>query len=163
MALIADSGAIFGLYDRRDRHHRALRRCIEKEPGPVLISTAILGEIDYLLRTKLGIPAEVDFLDDVLSSEFMLEPFTTSDLSRARNLIEQYRTLDLGLADAAVVATAEPFPSRTRKLSPAAPMVLHARVCGRVGRRPIKYKARSRNGRAFSFWQQYNDPLNARR
>jgi hypothetical protein len=31
-----------------------------------------------------------------------------------------------------------PFPSRTRKLSPSAPMVLHAQVCGRVGRRPIK-------------------------
>ena len=26
-----------------------------------------------------------------------------------------------------------PFPSRTRKLSPAGPMVLHAKVCGRVG------------------------------
>ena len=31
-----------------------------------------------------------------------------------------------------------PFPSRTRPLSLAAPMVLHAQVCGRVGRRPIK-------------------------
>ena len=28
-----------------------------------------------------------------------------------------------------------PFPSRTRKLSPAGPIVLHAKVCGRVGRR----------------------------
>jgi hypothetical protein len=27
-----------------------------------------------------------------------------------------------------------PFPSRTRKLSPAGPMVLHAKVCGSVGR-----------------------------
>ena len=27
-----------------------------------------------------------------------------------------------------------PFPSRTRKLSPAGPMLLHAKVCGRVGR-----------------------------
>src|SRR5436190_22634640 len=30
-----------------------------------------------------------------------------------------------------------PFPSRTRKLSLSAPMVLHARVCGRVGRRQV--------------------------
>src|SRR5690606_34920403 len=27
-----------------------------------------------------------------------------------------------------------PFPSRTRKLSPSSPMVLHGRPCGRVGR-----------------------------
>ncbi len=31
-----------------------------------------------------------------------------------------------------------PFPSRTRKLSPAGPIVLHAKVCGRVGHRRHK-------------------------
>ena len=34
-----------------------------------------------------------------------------------------------------------PFPSRTRKLSPTGPIVLYAKVCGRVGRRRIKIKA----------------------
>ncbi len=34
-----------------------------------------------------------------------------------------------------------PFPSRTRQLSPAGPIVLHAKVCGRVGRRRHKIKA----------------------
>src|SRR5207248_7896307 len=38
-----------------------------------------------------------------------------------------------------------PFPSRTRKLSPAGPIVLHAKVCGRVGRRRHKIKADLRN------------------
>jgi hypothetical protein len=33
-----------------------------------------------------------------------------------------------------------PFPSRTRKLSPAGPIVLYAKVCGRVGRRRINLK-----------------------
>src|SRR5260370_42504825 len=33
-----------------------------------------------------------------------------------------------------------PFPSRTRKLSPAGPIVLRAKVRGRVGRRRIKIK-----------------------
>src|SRR5882762_2087617 len=36
-----------------------------------------------------------------------------------------------------------PFPSRTRKLSPAGPIVLHAKVCGRVGRRRHKIKCQS--------------------
>ena len=36
-----------------------------------------------------------------------------------------------------------PFPSRTRKLSPAGPMVLHAKVCGSVGRRRHKIKGHS--------------------
>src|SRR5260370_1724142 len=45
-----------------------------------------------------------------------------------------------------------PFPSRTRKLSPAEPMVLHAKVCGRLGRRRHKIKGRSwKHGRPFPF------------
>src|SRR5580700_9890241 len=49
-----------------------------------------------------------------------------------------------------VAQGSHPFPSRTRKLSPAAPMVLPARVGGRVGRRPIKTKApASQDDRGF--------------
>src|ERR1700754_3044984 len=35
----------------------------------------------------------------------------------------------------AIAVGKHPVPSRTRKLSPPAPMVLHGRPCGRVGRR----------------------------
>ena len=107
MALIADSGAIYGLHDRRDRHHRALRKAIEQETGPILISQAILSEIDCLLRAKLGTKAEIDFLDDIIASIFTLVPFTAIDVIRSRDLVVTYRDLDLGLADAAVIATAE--------------------------------------------------------
>src|ERR1700684_2753 len=34
---------------------------------------------------------------------------------------------------AAIAEGSHPFPSRTRKLSPPAPMVLHGKPCGRVG------------------------------
>src|SRR5258708_30447298 len=45
-----------------------------------------------------------------------------------------------------------PFPSRTRELSPAGPMVLHAKVCGRLGRRRHKIKGQSeRSGWPFPF------------
>jgi len=107
MALIADSGAIYGLYDRRDRHHKPLRRALEKETGVVLIPVAILAEIDYLIRSKLGIRAEMNFLDDLLAGAFTLEPFGLDDLARSRDVLEQFPTLNLGLADAVVIATAE--------------------------------------------------------
>ena len=44
-----------------------------------------------------------------------------------------------------------PFPSRTRKLSLAGPMVLHGRPCGRLGdrRQLFKQKSPSRKGWAF--------------
>jgi predicted nucleic acid-binding protein len=107
MALIADSGAIYGLHDRDDRHHRALRKFIVQQRDDIVIPSAILSEIDYLLRAKLGIRAELDFLDDIVAGVFTVEPFTSQDAARSRELLEQYRDLDLGLADASVIAAAE--------------------------------------------------------
>ncbi len=107
MALVADSGAIYALYDAGDRHHSAVRKVVEKERGPILIPMAVLAELDYLLREFLGLEAEVDFLDGLLTGAFTLEPLERQDLVRCRELIEQYRSLDLGLADSAVIATAE--------------------------------------------------------
>jgi hypothetical protein len=112
MAAVADSGAIYGLYNRRDRHHGALRGAIAREPGAILIPAAILSEVDYLLGAKLGVSAELDFMDDILGGAFALESFTVADLHRSRELIEQYATLNIGLADAAVIATAERLGTR---------------------------------------------------
>jgi predicted nucleic acid-binding protein len=104
---IADTGALYALYDADDLHHVAVRETLEREPGPIIVPMAILAELDYLLREFLGIDAELDFLDSVLAGSFVLEPLTRPDLERCRELIAQYRGLDLGLADAAVMATAE--------------------------------------------------------
>src|SRR3954467_6075405 len=41
-----------------------------------------------------------------------------------------------------------PVPSRTRKLSPPAPMVLHSTGCGRVGHR--RHQTRNNGGEAFA-------------
>jgi len=101
MALIADSGAIYALYDARDRHHRAVAQAVDRESGPILIPVAILAEMGYLLRVRLQIHRGSD--DRWLS----LERFELPDLRRCQKLLGLYSDLDLGLADAAVIATAE--------------------------------------------------------
>jgi len=55
MEIIADSGGIYGLYDHRDPAHGSIRRALEKERLPVVIPAPTLGEIDYLMRSRLGI------------------------------------------------------------------------------------------------------------
>lgn len=107
MALVADTGALYALYDADDLHHAAVRQVVESERGPIIIPTVILAELGYLLREFLGVEAELDFLDGIISGAYTLESFTTEDLRRARELIATYRALDIGLADAAVIATAE--------------------------------------------------------
>lgn len=104
---IVDSGAVYALYDTSDVHHLPVREAFKRMRGPLVIPTVILAEVDYLLESFLNIEAEIDFLDAVRAGVFTLEPFTAADLDRCRELILQYRDLNLGLADAAVVATAE--------------------------------------------------------
>ncbi len=107
MALIADTGAIYSLYDAEDAYHDAVSEVVDGDPGPILVPMALLAEIDYLLREHLGVRAELDFLDSLKSGALGLEPLTPEDLKRCRELVSRYRDMELGLADAAVVATAE--------------------------------------------------------
>jgi uncharacterized protein len=107
MALVADSGAIYALYDSRDRHHAAVARAVKNETGSIIVPMAILAEIDYLLRVRLGNRAVARFLEGIVVGAFILEPFTIQDLTRCRALLDIYEDLDLGLADASVIAAAE--------------------------------------------------------
>jgi predicted nucleic acid-binding protein len=80
---------------------------VEGERGPIILPVVILAELDYLLREFLGVEAELDFLEGIARGAYTLESFTAEDLARVRELTATYRALDIGLADAAVVATAE--------------------------------------------------------
>ncbi|HEV8237771.1 MAG TPA: PIN domain-containing protein [Thermoanaerobaculia bacterium] len=136
MTVVADSGAIYALYDAGDRHHRAVAEAFAAVPGPVIVPMALLAEADFLLRRYLGIDAELDFLRSLEDGAFLLEPFTDADVSRVRELVERYRDLDIGVADAAVVATAERLNTRT---------ILT------VDKRHFR-ALRHRNGSAFVLW-----------
>ncbi|HLK21434.1 MAG TPA: PIN domain-containing protein [Bryobacteraceae bacterium] len=106
MALIADSGAIYALYDSRDRHHAAVVAMLD-ESETIILPMAILAEIDYLLRVRLGNRAVLRFLEGIQSGGYLLEPLTATDLIRCVSLIQTHADLNLGLADASVIATAD--------------------------------------------------------
>jgi predicted nucleic acid-binding protein len=107
MAVICDTGAVYALYDADDTNHVAAKAVVEAEVGPLFLPMVLLAEIDYLLTSRLGTDAALDFLESVESGAFTLVAPSSEDLARCRELILQYRDLSLGLADATVVATAE--------------------------------------------------------
>jgi uncharacterized protein len=107
MAIVADSGAVYGLYDKRDASHASIRAAVEKARDVLVLPAPILGEIDYLMRVRLGNQALLRFLADIQEGAFVVEPVTLADLRRCASLIAKYQNLDLGLADATVVAVAE--------------------------------------------------------
>jgi predicted nucleic acid-binding protein len=73
----------------------------------LFLPVVLLAEIDYLLTTRLGVDAALDFVRSVESGAFALVGLSAEDLARSRELLAQYRDLGIGLADATVVATAE--------------------------------------------------------
>lgn len=107
MALIADTGALYALYDHRDKHHLGVRNAVASERGPLLIPVAILAEIAYLLQDRLGPRAEQRFLEGIIQGSFTLCPFTTEDAVFCVDLLAKYKDLNLGFADASVIAAAE--------------------------------------------------------
>ena len=106
MIVVADTGAIVGLIDRSDRHHRQLRDLFAEGGQSWVLPWAILPEVDYLVATHLGAHAEEAFLADVADGTFHVTWGGEDDIAAAARLVKKYRDLKLGLVDAVVIATA---------------------------------------------------------
>src|SRR5207302_9110765 len=113
MAIVADSGAIYALYDKRDSTHAAVRAVVEEERDRIYVPSVILGEIDYFLRGRIGTNGVLRFLTDLANRAFLIEEFTVDDVQRCGEILVKYADLNLGLCDASVVATAERLETDT--------------------------------------------------
>jgi uncharacterized protein len=100
-----DTSALLALADRGDREHAAAEAALADEAGPYLVPAGILGDVGYILG-GLGGAALDAFLADLEDGRLTYEP-GGDDFPRMRELISRYADLDLGLADAAVIACAE--------------------------------------------------------
>lgn len=106
MTLIVDAGALYAQADADDHAHKAVIRLLKAERGPIVTSELAVAEADYLILDRLGVDVEIDFLTDLVDGTFAVECLSNSDLVNARGLVERYRDLRLGLADASLVVLA---------------------------------------------------------
>lgn len=107
MALICDTSGVLALYDASNADHAATAAVVEAETGDLLMPVVLCAEIDYLLNARLGAEAARDFARALKREELTLVPFEKGDLLRSAEVLDQYRDLEIGLADAMVVASAE--------------------------------------------------------
>ena len=112
MTLVADTGALYALYDRDDRNHRSVLRVVSAHRGPIVVPLPVAAELDYFLTRYLGTDAALDFLASIEAGAFALDHLVKGDLARSRELVERYRDLPLGLVDATVIAVAERLETR---------------------------------------------------
>lgn len=104
--ILVDSSALFAAVVGRQRGHGAVRRVIDSDPGPFILSPFVLAEVDYLLVDREGVEAELALLDEVDAGAYELAAFTSDDVGEAKEVIAAYRDLRIGLADASLVVLA---------------------------------------------------------
>lgn len=107
MALICDTGPLLAALDTADPDHERCARLLTDADEDLVVPTLVLAELDYWCGRRLSPEAWLIFLDDVLAGVYRVEPPTSIDLARCRELQERYADLSLGVVDASIVALAE--------------------------------------------------------
>jgi len=114
MALIVDAGAILAQADTADPWHRAAVAFLRDQTDDLATTQVSIAEADYLILDRLGVEAELRFLRDLTTGTFVVECLTDDELATAGQLVERYKDLEIGLADASLVTLASRL--RTRRI-----------------------------------------------
>lgn len=105
-----DSGGVLAAMDRDQREYGLFREAMENSSGPLIISPFVVAELDHLVFDRYGRAEQLFFLGEVERGAYRLEPFSTRDLARARELCAQYADLKgFDLGDASNVVLAERY------------------------------------------------------
>jgi uncharacterized protein len=104
--IILDTSGVYAFKDESADEHAAVRRTVESDPGPLVMSPFVLAELDYLVSERLGQRVERELLEDVANGAYELAEFGPDDVVTAMELIDRYADLKLGLTDASVAVLA---------------------------------------------------------
>lgn len=104
--IVLDTSGLLAAIDAGQRMHSAARGALEADPGPFILSPFVLAEMDFLLATRVGAGAESALLAQVVEGAYQLDPFGPDDVEAAAKIVDRYRDLGLGLADASLVVLA---------------------------------------------------------
>ena len=115
MTLVVDASALYAQADADEPDHAAVSDALAAEPGALVTTELIAAEADYLILRRLGQGVELDFLQDLAEGTFVVDCLSRDELRAARSVVEQYRDLYLGLADASLVVLAHRY--RTRRVA----------------------------------------------
>lgn len=116
MTLLIDVAPLVALADMGEPKRERILRCLEEDPGPLVIPAPITAEIDYLLGQRFGASARRAFLADLAAGRFRVEGLEQEDYATVLLVEDRYADLELGLADCALIALAAKH-STTRLLT----------------------------------------------
>ena len=101
-----DTSGLIAYIATQDHFHDACSAILNSDPGPYIVSTAVLAEMLFMIERDFLSNVEQAFLEDLRQGAYTLD-WDRRDIERIQELIQRYQSLGLGFADAAVVACSE--------------------------------------------------------
>ena len=112
MTLLIDAGALYAQADVDEPGHQAVRAILEAEREALVTTELAVAEADYLILDRLGLDAELAFLEDLAEGTYIVDCLDRKELRTALEVVGRHRSLRLGLADASLVVLAERYATR---------------------------------------------------
>lgn len=107
MSIVLDTGPIVALLNAGDPDHERCAAVIASTKEDLVVPSPVMVEVDYWCRKLLGTETLDVFVEDIAAGAYRWFELDIAGMRRAVELEHQYRDLDLGYVDAAVVATCE--------------------------------------------------------
>ncbi|MDD5265203.1 MAG: PIN domain-containing protein [Candidatus Bipolaricaulis sp.] len=108
MNVFVDTSAFYALADESDRNHRRAKAAYSKLAQDRLVTTDhVLVECWFLIGSRLGRDAAIEFWDALRSGIVRVVEVTASDLDRAREIVERFSDQTFSLVDATSFALME--------------------------------------------------------
>lgn len=114
--IVVDTSGVLAVKDEDHPEHGAVAELLRDTSEGLLLSPLVLAECDYMLATRLGDAAAREFLGEVADEAYQLVDFDAGDVATANGVIDRYRDLAIGIADASLVVIAARYQT-TRVLS----------------------------------------------
>ena len=83
MALLVDAGALYAQADADEPGHAAVRAILEAEREALVTTELAVAEADYLILDRLGLDAELAFLEDLAEGTYVVECLDRAQIGRA--------------------------------------------------------------------------------
>ncbi len=109
MTVIVDAAPVAAQAEPDHPYGPAARRFLLSERGQPIMPAPIATEVDYLFQARGGLPGNRTFIRDLAAGRFLLPCLEPSDYITIAALNEQYRDLNVGLADLSIVIMAARF------------------------------------------------------
>ncbi|RDI66123.1 PIN domain-containing protein [Nocardia pseudobrasiliensis] len=114
-ALVVDTSAIVTAFDEAHPEHEAVARVLRDDDRLLVVSPFIVAEADYMLSSRFGARAALNFSRDVATGAYELPEWTAEDHSTAMDIASRFGSGKdyIGIADASNVVLADRYHTTT--------------------------------------------------